>query len=333
MISGVMDRSVTERTKDLMWSAILWSLSSLLHGVHPSRRHDGEDLDTDAERDSAGEPLRGPYFFVIWQFRADQDYHSNHLGMTHFSQNCPCLWCQCNVFDTDEDIRCAIWGCRSVPWNDWAATARWIATSWSSHGEWMEEMGGPMHVHPYFLLIGVTVFTLMCDSLHIFELGVTHRVLGNVIYHLVFTPGMLTGDSPEARLEDFNDRLGRIYGQMGSQNKVHKVTLSMFCNASSPSLSQPELSSRVKAAESRSMVPIMQRLFDEIKRDVDEDKTISKLLAALNGYYKVLLHYDDYTLPAGPQHRLETAVWNVVRGYGTMCRWARDRTLRRWGGR
>ena len=89
-----------------------------------------------------------------------------------------------------DDVRCAIWDEPPMPWNDWGVGAAWRATTWSDARAWKTFMRS---LHPLFMLLGVSILTLMADSLHIMEIGVVHRILGNVFYHLVVTRGLLRG--------------------------------------------------------------------------------------------------------------------------------------------
>ena len=49
--------------------------------------------------------------------------------------------------------------------------------------------------HPLFDVLGMSIYTVMPDVLHILDLGVAQRLLGNTLFHLVFTAGFVAGCS------------------------------------------------------------------------------------------------------------------------------------------
>ena len=85
-------------------------------------------------------------------------------------------------------------------------------------------------MHPLFQMAFVSFFVIMCDSLHIMELGVTKRVLGNVCFHLCFTEGLLRGSTPAERVADLWLHISSYYDEHKPASQLSALKLSMFCN-------------------------------------------------------------------------------------------------------
>ena len=85
-ITGLFSRCTTAETQEPYWIAILWSLFACVRGQHPMSDIHGEDSPSESmAANKAGPPLMDGLFFVVWQFRGDLDYFSNHIGLKHFS--------------------------------------------------------------------------------------------------------------------------------------------------------------------------------------------------------------------------------------------------------
>ena len=303
----------------------------MLTGKNPLRdwnRHNWIPGTDDAR--NAGQPVCGPFFFVVWQFRGDMEYFTNYLFLEHFGSLFCCPWCQANVFDDDDDVRCALWDVVARPWNDFGRNPRWLESCWGSMDEWLACHGGIEKVHPIFMLLGVTIFTIMADSLHIMELGVVHRVIGNVLFHVAFTPELIVGASPTMRLEALWRRILTRYSELRTPSQLGNLTMAMFCNETSPAASQPVLSTRVKAAESRYLVAILADLFPTLARPGNLiDAHIEALLNSIKEYY-VCLECTAPILPIRTQQLLEAAVWSMVRHCNALQIWALREGLNRW---
>ena len=115
------------------------------------------------------------------------------------------------------------------------------------------------------------------------ELGATLRILGNVIYHMIFE-GLLPGDTPQERLSELWTRIDQVYALRKPPSQLGNLKMSMFCNERGPSQHQPEMS--VKAAESRNFVPVLKEVFEAVARPGNIiDEHIAALLDALLTYY------------------------------------------------
>ena len=229
----------------------------------------------------------------------------------------------------------ALWNVVPRPWNDWSGGAAWIASCWSSQESWLQSQGGPQHLHGIFTLLGVTCFSLVADSLHIMELGVSHRVLGNVLFHLVITRAFFTAARAEDRLDQLWDLVKEEYGRLGTaaRSRVPNLTMNMFSAAKGRSTNQPTLTTRVKAAETRHLVPVMFAIFSRLRRVRNaEDGHIMEVLKNLNSYYTTLTEQRQLvTLARGAQQRLERSLWDLNRHYSALQSWALQEGFVRWG--
>eukprot|EP00969_Alexandrium_andersonii_P359739 15453865-Alexandrium_andersonii.AAC.1 len=98
------------------------------------------------------------------------------------------------------------------PWNDLSPEAVWRTTLWTNIKEWLHELGGKQRVHALFLLPGTSIFSLMADVLHVFDLGVTHHVLGNVLWTLSFVAKYFpSAPTPAGRLAILWARITQHY--------------------------------------------------------------------------------------------------------------------------
>ena len=240
---------------------------------------------------------------------------------------------QGNVFETELDERNAIFDTVCRPWNDWSNSAKWLESLWSSDSSWVEAHGGKLRIHGIFNLLGASFYTLVADSLHIMDLGVSHRVLGNVFFHIVWEGDYFTSATAEERLGEFWRLIQLENLGSGAKSQLGTLTLNMFSNPTGRNAHQPDLSTRVKAAETRHLVPVVLSVFSRLKRRLNpQDTLIFNILHCLPLYYSILSeHKDVVSLPLAAQRELERALWSINRNYSALGAWAAERRLLRWG--
>ena len=171
------------------------------------------------------------------------------------------------------------------PWFDYSPGAAWRATVWHGHQSWEDAQG---EVNPIFALPYLSVFAIMGDVLHIVDLGFTHHLLGNVFYHICYCTGNRFGTSVQSRLDYLWDRISVQYNGRGTPNRLHNLTLSMFIDADRPHLSHPVLSTRVKAAESRHLVPIVANIWSDCQNNSAFEQHMLRVLEQLAAFYTIL---------------------------------------------
>ena len=219
------------------------------------------------------------------------------------------------------------------PWNDWSAGAQWLQSVWTSPSAWNEAHGGRTNMHGILNLLGVSFFMLVADSLHIMDLGVSHRILGNIFFHMIWEDGFFASSTHEARLGELLVLIQSEYHRTHSPCQLSTLTLNMFSNSGGRTTHQPDLSTRVKAAETRHLIPVMLAIFRQLQRGLNEqDGHIMVILECLDMYYSILAqHKDQVSLPLVAQSNLENALWNINRRYSALGAWALQLGLKRWG--
>ena len=91
-----------------------------------------------------------------------------------------------------------------------------------------------------FSIVGVSMFTIVHDSLHAMELGVAHGAIGHVFFHLCFEQGLLDGPTPSDRACHLWSVIIEQYRALGSDNQLGGLKLSMLCNERAPRARPPE---------------------------------------------------------------------------------------------
>ena len=155
-------------TMDQIWEILRWSFRVLLGGVWPSRDWKGKPLDG-WRWDKRGESLCGDSRLCIFQLAADLDYLCSNLGLQHFNDgDRPCFRCHGNRSTMlCTDIRPSAAWCRHV----------------IDRGEWFST---PKHALFADVGIGLSLFHIQLDVLHMLDLGLLQHVCGSVIVLLVF---------------------------------------------------------------------------------------------------------------------------------------------------
>ena len=149
LLTGVMNKTVCSSTMPNLWAKVIWALGPILTGTHPTRDHNGQMFAPGTDDSNvASTPLCGGFFMVIWQIRGDLDYFGNYLDLENSGSLFPCLWCQANTFDRDDNPHAVLWNTPARPWNDFSADSAWLGTCWNNQGQWLHAHGGVGKVHP-----------------------------------------------------------------------------------------------------------------------------------------------------------------------------------------
>ena len=170
LVSGAKVKGGDERgSMDIVWEVLLWSFSVLLRGYWPSHDWDGQSFEGTWRGERIGQPLCGGLRFALFELAADLDYLCNYLGLSHFNSLKPCFRCRCNR--------------STVPW-----------TALGPDAAWRRELVGPtdwyfMDKHAIFSSprVGLGLWHVTLDLLHIADLGIAQHIGGSVIYMLVLT--------------------------------------------------------------------------------------------------------------------------------------------------
>ena len=112
------------------------------------------------------------------------DWLANSLGLEHSSSHHMCVWCGANDIEPEDHELVERYGTDSTPWNDLSAGAHWRETIYRSAEHWFMCHGGRDGCSPLLSLPGVSGLNVMCDALHVLDLGFTHHCLGNVLFYI-----------------------------------------------------------------------------------------------------------------------------------------------------
>ena len=137
----------------------------------------------------------------------------------------------------------------------------------------------------------------------------------------------------EARLSQLWALIVEEYIRVGCSCQVGQITLNMFSDSSGRTTHEPELSNRVKGAETRNLVPVILEVFSHLRRPGNIwDEHIREVLQSLTTYYKILSECKYLlSLPTQAQRTLEASLWNLNRHYSSLTALARGQGLKRWG--
>ena len=80
------------------------------------------------------------------------------------------------------------------------------------------------------------------------------------------------------------------YKKMGVAEQLDGISVSMFCDPKAPRQRHPVLSSRVKAALSRHLIPVLARVWSSIMdAELEAHGHVSEILSGLTQFYECLL--------------------------------------------
>ena len=285
------DASATS-TMDKIWQILLWSFVCLSKGVWPyvdwnKRVFDDEYHPEYAKK--AGQRLCGDYIFVLWQISADMDYLCNYLGLRQFNSLMPCFLCGCNRKDT--------------PWTDLTPEAIWrqrleTLMSW--------RLLNDRHILFKTPAVGLNLFHICLDILHILDLGVCQHICGSVLFLMVWDTA-LQGDL-EKRTETVWQKLLDAYDSLGTASG-ERYTHASFSNIFAKNKTRDPnswIQLHSKAAVCRHTVPalhyMMRHLADWAPNGTnfihDEEGSVttmvSEMLRQLNLFYDCIAYHPQW---------------------------------------
>ena len=115
-------------------------------------------------------------------------------------------------------------------------------------------------IHPLFYLPAVSILMLCPDAMHLLDLGVSHHILGNVFFEIVYERRYFPNiDTLEARCNALWDKIAAQYARRQTPVQMGNLEISFFADTRAPHRHFPLLSSRIKAAETR---PIQTEYFE-----------------------------------------------------------------------
>ena len=163
-----------------------------------------------------------------------------------------------------------------------------METIYQSAAEWFICHGGMERCHSLFSVPGISGLNVMVDGMHGLDMGLTHHCLGNTLFVMCWRDRYLGPRlSPSQRLERICDRIQLQYQGRQTPARLDAIALFLFTDTDRPHRVYPCLSSRVKAAASRHLVPILSSIFDDMRAVGNvEDDHISAMLHGLANVYE-----------------------------------------------
>ena len=186
-----------EGTMDVVWRVLLWSMGCLVKGRWPTRDWNDEPFPEDSWRSGKSGPLCGEYIFPMFQIAADLDYLCNYLKLNHFnSATTPCFKCRADR--------------GQCPWSDLRPDAEWRRTL-IGPVDWQFSPKHEVFSEPR---VGLSLFHIALDVLHILDLGVCQHVAGSILHILAFDAD-LRGDL-DSRLDMIWSKMHLAYRALGT---------------------------------------------------------------------------------------------------------------------
>ena len=278
----------TTSTIDKIWQILLWSFVCLTKGVWPYADWNNRvfsDTYHPEYANKAGQRLCGDFIFVLWQIAADMDYLSNHLGLRRFNSLTPCFLCRRNRSD--------------IPWTDLTPEAIWRQCLETLIG-WVQ---GRRHILFKTPAVGLNLFHVCLDILHILDLGVCQHICGSVLFLMVWDTA-LQGDLEQRmqivwhRLLDAYDNVGTVAGE----RLAHASFWNIFAK-SKTRLPTGFVSLHSKAAVCRHTVPALDYMMRHLAKwapsgtkfidDVDGNIStmVSEMLSKLTLFYACIAYH------------------------------------------
>ena len=264
---------------DRLWKAAIWDLLCCVRGEFLSFDWDGRTITAGHPRFGKTGRIMGQYLFPVIQATNDTEHNVNFLKMKHWKSLEPCNWCQAS-------------GSResSMPYSDFQDDSEWIALQTTVEDWFANPIDHPLWQAQH--LIGITIWCVCLDILHVLDLGVLQYFLGSCIWTLVWESklpgGLLERQDHVWRLlcNEFD-----ILGTDLSQRLPREDFFGVFGKQRGPNPSSfPALSA--KAARIRHTLPAMQRVAQKIHADqqLDEDEHVLQrdALGALTEFYAIV---------------------------------------------
>ena len=253
-----------------------WSCDAAFLGVEPSAWSDGMAFDLGSDRAArAGRALAGGKRFVCWGIVGDIDMFCNHLYLPHWSTDNMCLGGLCLAQK------------KAGPfvYNDFR----------EDHSYWLKNPLSPQHVrenhpsehrHPWFSIPGMSTLMVHFGVMHCFDQnGCLAHALAGVLFEIVF---LQIGGNRASALAFVWKRIVALYAKVGATYRLSKLTLDMFCTSKAPFQNYPCLSTAIKAAETRQLLPVVLELSREFDTGTKHHENRRVMLGHLAAFYDAM---------------------------------------------
>ena len=268
----VADQGDMAGTMKVLWQVLLWSFAALCRGRWPHLDWRGDPWPEGTWRaKTAGEQLCGDYVFPMMCVSADLDYLCNYFDLQHFNDGQhPCFRCGCNRTD--------------MVWSDMRPDASW-RSALITPATWMLKPK-----HPIFEAsrVGLNVWHVCIDVLHILDLGMCQHVGGSVLYLLAFDAGLAGGlDERVNRLWEYCGEAYDALGTPAGERLPRAVYLALWEHSRRPTPTKyPTLGS--KGAVCRHTMPMLNLVLRRLGPDTDTFGHVRFMLEGLCTFYNVI---------------------------------------------
>jgi hypothetical protein len=270
-------------THEVGYEVVIWSLLALETGIHPTHDHRGEIFTSEPWASMAGTLIAGGFCAMLWQFRADAEYHYNHIQLPgHWSSSTPCHMCRCSTVKGSLEYHLYF-----GPDSTWPGT---VFLNMADFFAFCAEKG--KRIHPLLKPrvpgennLGGHVFLFLRDTLHVLDLGTSQHLAGSCLWLLVFGTYLYVND-PLRAMRDIMHEINVQYSREQTKTRFSNIVIDMFANADQPRQRVAHLNG--KAAETRCFIPIMYFLWEKHTTKSPFDNHISECLRIMCDIYAIL---------------------------------------------
>ena len=277
---------------------LVWSLTALLQGKHPSHDPDGRPLQKGSIfHDLQGLDLvAGGYRCILWSIQGDNEMFANVLKLPHWRNHRPCWECDCT---------------QSLPHFPLEKHYNVLKPSLQNlilvNTE--DAIANPKSNHPLFQIPGVTSRIVRHDLLHIlWHNGIYSHLLGSILHYMCWKdpPTRPQAVAPAKRLGIIFQHVQAFYKENETPTRLTNLKISMFASTRSPFAAHPQLNA--KAAESKHLAPALLRV---CKNALNSEVSVEqRIVSSLDSICRVVQVFDEaaeFLTPGDFEHALSCA--------------------------
>ena len=300
-------------TSQCWWPPVVSSLLNAEAGVFP---------DDDLGR--GGQEVAGGYYLVVMAVKGDYEFKMNYMGLPgHWSSAYPCCDCLATLAEGPMNFRNTK---HDAPWKE-----RTFAKL--GHAEWVAHCGrlGKVPALPFQPRgrggLGLTHHFNFQDMLHCWDLGITQHILGNTLWHLVFTDVMGPG-SAKHKFDEVATMINDEYRKRDTSSQFTNLDMAMFCDCEHPQATFPYL--KGKAGNTRHLAPILRDIWCKVaSKEVAYEQHICRVLTNLCVVYASVGERDAsgdryFTYPVAVSDAIISAIDKLCLHYAFLCKTCAD---------
>ena len=221
LIASFPKSATSDSTWEELIKGMIWSLNALWEGEFPKVDQYGHKV-SGKWSNMCGETIipNKKVRFIVWSYLGDLEYFANCLKYPHWSSPSFCPWCNASRNFEDKFVY------------DFSENHGW--QMYSLEHQWEH----PASKHPLVNQVpgSCPAFRIIFDGLHTIELGLVARLAGSTLHALCYCGGLgtqpHTNKAPEAQknLDVFWNMLKKAYKELGEEERLNNMKLTMFCN-------------------------------------------------------------------------------------------------------